>query len=331
MSNAEPRDHLNVTRSRHFNTAAAGECSREGVLNMGSHGPDSAPETAPVFSTPFGLSFPIKVALAGVVAIAAIVAVAGGSPARADTIVPFTWNPSARIAGAGPAFTADTIVASDYVYAVQAASNNVPYASSFVFAITGFTLGGAPVSVPGLGTNYGLYFRIEETDQLINGLGTTIDGTVSLFADLTNNDGAPSVTLANHLAFANPAGVADDILLGSGPILSSAFRVPVGGPVSKSWLTGFDPAAGSSAFFLSPLGNHVELELLNTNTATSRQFIANPDGSFTTLVNGAVGTINVAVPEPSSFLVLTGALVGLGLIRRRRFLKSRFERSTAGE
>jgi hypothetical protein len=229
------------------------------------------------------------------------------------TPVPFTWDPSGlpALAAGGPAFTADGIVAADYVYAHQAATNNVPYPASFVFAVTGFTLQGAPVTTLGLGSSYGLYLRIDETDVLINGLGTTVSGTVRLIADLTNDDGTLSTTVANQIAFSNPAGTADDITLASRSILSSLFKIPAGGPVSKFWLTEFIPAAGTSAFFVSPQSNHLELEILNTNTPASRQFLLQSDFSGITLVNGAVGTIDVTVPEPGSIVLLSAGLLGL--------------------
>ena len=233
--------------------------------------------------------------------------------------MPFTWNPSGvpGIAGAGGAFTADGIVASDYVYAKQPAGDavGVPFSPEFVFKITGFT--GTAMQPQGFGSSYGLYFRIVETDEIVPGGSIALGGTVSLWADPTNDDGTLSATLVNQLAFSNPAGVADDILLGSGPIISASFRAPPGGPVSKVWLTSFAPAPGSSAFFLSPLGNHVQLEMSNTNTSTSRQFPLNADGSHTTLVNEAIGAIDVTVPEPGSMVVLGTALIGLVPLWRR--------------
>jgi hypothetical protein len=159
------------------------------------------------------------------VAFGFIVAAGPGAMASA-TPVPFTWDPSGlpALAGGGLAFTADRIVATDYVYAHQAATNNVPFSATFVFAVTGFTLQGAPVTTPGLGSSYGLYFRIDETDVLINGLGTTVSGMVRLIADPTNDNGTLSTTVANEIAFSNPAGTADDITLASGSILSSLFK-----------------------------------------------------------------------------------------------------------
>ena len=251
-------------------------------------------------------------------AIGLIVAAGSGVTAAAAPVL-FTWNPSGvpALAGGGPAFTADGITASDYVYVHQAGTNNVPYTGTMVSAVTGFTLGGAPVSVPGLGSSYGLYFLENENAVLLNGVATTLGGTIQLIADPTHNDGSLSTTLANQIAFSNPPGTADDIILASGPILSGTFRAPLGGPVSKFLVSEFDVAAGASGFFLSPVGNHVQLELLNTNTATSRQFLLQPDGSGITLVNGAIGSIDIAVPEPASLALLAAGLLGLAALRRR--------------
>ena len=80
---------------------------------------------------------------------------------------------------------------------------------------------------------------------------------------------------------------------------------------------GFDLASGDAAVFLSPTNTPQSIEKYLFNTATSRVATTLPDGSVLTLVNNGISTADIQVPEPSSFLVLTGTLLGLGLIRQR--------------
>src|SRR5690349_18772873 len=63
----------------------------------------------------------------------------------------FTWNPagaSPALGGAGSAFTADSIVATNFLSTLQPTSG--PFPEAFVQRVQGFTLNGAPVSAPGL-------------------------------------------------------------------------------------------------------------------------------------------------------------------------------------
>ena len=236
----------------------------------------------------------------------------------ASAAVPFTWDPSKvspALSGAGGAFTADHVVMSDYVYAHQAATDNVPYDAFFLYDITGFTQQGVAVHPSGLGTSYGLYFSIQEVDTLVNGNAIALSGSVRLMADPTNNDGTPSTTI-NGIAFSNPAGVADDITLATGQLITSSFVIQ-NGIASKYQLETFNPSPGEQGFFVNPI-NHMLIELFNTNTPTSREFFLQSDGSGITVVNGAIGSADILVPEPTSMLLLGGSMVCLGVVRRRR-------------
>lgn len=241
-----------------------------------------------------------------------------GSPGAIVSAAPFTWDPSQvpALAGAGPAFTADRIVMSDYVYVIQPAADFTPYPASYLFTITGFTRQGVAVAPIGLGTTYGLYFTLEDTNTLVGGQAISGAGSIRLMADPTNNDGLPSVTQANGLTFANPAGVADDIVLATGQQISGSFVIQ-NGIASKRFLDTFAPSPGKEAFFVDPASSNLLIELFNTNTATSRQFVVQPDGSGITLVNGAIGSATLQVPEPASIAVLALGLLGLASLRRR--------------
>ena len=87
--------------------------------------------------------------------------------------------------------------------------------------IDGFTLGGAPVSAPGLNSSYGLYLELFGSGQPIAGAFTFSFLNVALKADVGYDDGTPSSTLAG-LAFSNPAGTANDVTLATGSLISAS-------------------------------------------------------------------------------------------------------------
>ena len=87
-------------------------------------------------------------------AVGAILAAVTSVAAVAAPPVPFTWDPSAASPGLAGPFTADSISMTDFLLNWQAQSND-----TFILQINGFSLNGAPVSVPGLGTTFGLYLE----------------------------------------------------------------------------------------------------------------------------------------------------------------------------
>ena len=94
-------------------------------------------------------------------------------------------------------------------------------AEHLIQTIDGFTLGGAPVSAPGLNSSYGLYLELFGSGQPIAGAFTFSFLNVALKADVGYDDGTPSSTLAG-LAFSNPAGTANDVTLATGTLISAS-------------------------------------------------------------------------------------------------------------
>ncbi len=248
----------------------------------------------------------------------------------------FTWDPSAAspaLAGAGSAFTADTIEATHTLYSVGPIANPSPvtYTVSFVEQITGFTFNGSPVATPGLnGTpgavgSYGLYLTMQNQTQAVGlpNIFNYLSGQVSLMADPGNNDGAVSSTVSG-LQFANtsPTGTADDITLATGSLISGRFSPnPVPGIRSiGDFQQTFQPASGEGGFFVTPVSPHAVIDLVLTTPARALQF--SPDPSDPTrqisVLNGGTAAIDLSVPEPSSLTSLIAALGSLLLIRRRR-------------
>jgi hypothetical protein len=253
--------------------------------------------------------------------------------ARAGTA--FTWDPAAAspaLAGAGSAFTADTINGIDYLRDIGPKANPSPviYPVSFIEQITGFKLNGAPVATPGLnGTpgapgSYGLYLTMQWQTQAIGPPNTYqyLSGQVSLMADPGNHDGAVSSTTSG-LSFANTSatGTADDITLATGSLVSGHFefsQIPGIRNVSD-FVETFQPAAAAGGFFVTPLSPHELIEeVLTVPTPAFMTAPYPPDATLQYgLLNGGIAVISLTVPEPASILMLGSGLIGLAALRHR--------------
>src|ERR1700749_4181165 len=89
---------------------------------------------------------------------------------------------------------------------------------TFVMKVTGATVNGNAVAIPGLNTKFGLY--IEGTVAVSGNPSVYGPGTIALLMDPTNNDGSLSAffnssTQTGGVIFSNPIGTADDVTLAS--------------------------------------------------------------------------------------------------------------------
>jgi hypothetical protein len=248
--------------------------------------------------------------------VAAIALPAANGTVRASGL-PFTWDPSQAsppLSGAGSAFTADTIDATNYLHSII--ETNGSFVEQLVLNIGGFQLNGQPVTAPGLDTTYGLYFAIDATGQLIAGKTTFNTLNISLMADPGNNDGTLSATIAG-ISFSNtgPTGVADDFTLGTGSLLSASMAFnPFTKVRTAHYVENFAPEPNETGFFgnFSPL-----LEVFLTTPPAAFQALPQPDGTTVILVNDGIARADF-VPEPASIVLLVSGLLGLGVVHRRR-------------
>jgi hypothetical protein len=266
----------------------------------------------------------MKIEFAGTAALGTLLAAVscfGASAAPATfTLDPKQTGPA--LAGAGPAFTADSISTTDFLFNISDAA--ATGTDTFILQINGFSLGGVPVSVPSLNTSYGLY--IEGTVAIHGTPSVYGPGTIALVADPTNNDGTASAvwnaaTQTGGVAFANPANTVDDITLATGNFITGSFGTQANGLPRANFLETFVPDPAQSGFFVSPFGVPMSIDEALFNTATSRvtgPTTDPPGGSWTTANNG-FGVANLRVPEPTSVTLLgVGVALTAAVHRRER-------------
>jgi hypothetical protein len=108
--------------------------------------------------------------------------------------------------------TFDQFDTTTYLHSDNAADGS--FNEHFILQVNGFELNGSPVSLPGFGTHYGMYFLIDATGHPGPGGANGFDTLdIALMVDPGNDDGTPGAT-EEGIGFSN--GTCGDFALATG-------------------------------------------------------------------------------------------------------------------
>jgi hypothetical protein len=182
----------------------------------------------------------------------------------------------------------------DYLY------NSPSGYDTFVLKVTGATVNGTAVDIPGLNTKFGLY--IEGTVAVSGNPSVYGPGTVALLLDPTNNDGSLSAafnaaTQTGSVSFSNPSGTGDDITLASGQFVSGVFGTQSNGEPGLQLVNTFNPDATLSKLLR---GVALDIQTQLFNTATSRTTGTTDSGQTYVLSNDGFGIVTLEAASGST-------------------------------
>jgi len=258
-----------------------------------------------------GLSIPTGTALRHVAAAAALLALSAGANAA---LMPFTLDPTAA-ALAGPAFTADNLLISDYSTVTNSGSS---FTETGFLSITGAQLAGVNLAPAGLNTTYGLYISFTGTGTTTFGSNPLTSVTAGSFSTLSYtlwgyNGGGATFGFSGTTPTTSALG---SVALASGTLVNgSVVSIPSGNSFSPSASATLTVNPLVAAFFASPSPFSSQALTSFTNTSSQVQTFA---GGF--MIQQGGGSVNFVstVPEPASYAMLMTGVAAIGFVVRRR-------------
>jgi hypothetical protein len=115
----------------------------------------------------------------------------------------------------------DQVDTTTYLHSVNPADGT--FDEHFILQVNGVERHGSPADLPGLGTDYGMYFLIDATGHGTGGATAVFDSMhIALMVDPGNDDGSPSAT-EDGVGFSN--GTCGDFALATGKLLNAGIAV----------------------------------------------------------------------------------------------------------
>lgn len=254
-----------------------------------------------------------------VLKVAVGIALTLGGVSIASAVPTFSIDPSALGLGGPPGpITADAMggTSSELLHTVGNTHSTTGWLSYSSFRLNSANLSGGAT---GLNSVYGIYVVFTLTDHLVSGTINSVNSvnqldtlTFSMYADPGDTDVFTAATPTSETAI---SGTGNDILLGTGSLISGTSGFNALGGAALNANTTFQLTAAGSQFFIDPVPFY-DMTFNGFNN-TTQGVSAGPGGNIA--INDASGTTDFnRVPEPGTLALLALGLFGINAVHRRR-------------
>lgn len=199
----------------------------------------------------------------------------------------------------GRSVSFDQFDTTTYLHSDNAADGS--FDEHFILQVNGFELNGSPVTLPGFGSHYGMYFLIDAS-----GAGTTFSSLhVALMVDPGNDDGMPSAT-EDGVGFAN--GTGGDFALATGTLVSATLSEDAQATRHADFVEQMTPTHAGEKILAGSLKTNDLLQQVLTTPLDPRETFSLDGGASINLVTGGDATGQVQLMPQTPLTIRPGLL-----------------------